>query len=85
MVTTENCLTARDRVGANSGLLQEYFASDSTKQHFQDEYEHYRKEPASVITKTLVAGVNYQNIWQEVLHMVDVIRDCRNDPDVGLG
>lgn len=57
VVPMENQLTARDHVSMIYDKLREDFASGLTKQHFLDEFGGYRKGPASVITKVLVAGV----------------------------
>lgn len=82
ITTMGNQLTARDHAGTVYGNLTGCFGSEPTKQPVQDDYERYKKRPASVTTNALMAKVKTLEFKQTFMHVVFMTRDWKDDPSM---
>ena len=84
-VTMGSEATAVDRIDAVHSRLEQYFENPSAERVFCDTLGAYKRGPAAVISKALVAGLNPPEFKLKVEHQLEMRGAWKDNPKEVLG
>ena len=84
-VTMGSEATAVDRIDAVHSRLEQYFENPSAERVFRDTLGAYKRGPAAVISKALVAGLNPSEFKLKVEHQLEMRGAWKDNPKEVLG
>ena len=79
-VTMESEATAVDRIDAVHSRLEQYLENPSAERVFRDTLRAYRRDPAAVISKALVAGLQPPEFKLKVEHQLEMRGAWKDKP-----
>ena len=81
-VTMGSEATAVDRIDAVHSRLEQYFENPSAERVFRDALGAYKRGPAAVISKALVAGLNPPEFKLKVEHQLEMRGAWKDNPKI---